>query len=76
MTQQNYTARWSQPGQPSRASVGFVAKTDAAAIRKADRIAREVDCCRTPRTITRSGGGVIECIQTGVSSPSSSSELR
>lgn len=62
----SYTARWAQAGKPSRGNVSFEAKSDDHAKIKANKIAREIDCTNTPRTIT-CGGKVIECIQTGVS---------
>jgi len=62
----SYTARWAQAGKPSRGNVSFEAQSDHHAKLRADKIAGEIDCTRTPRTIT-CGGEVIECIQTGVS---------
>lgn len=64
-----YKARWGQAGQPATASVDFYAKDDEAAKTEANRIARELGVTNTPRTIMQGlGGGMVECITTGVSS--------
>lgn len=56
----NYTARWG-----AHASVSFEANSDYMAKIRANKIAKEVNCTRTPRTITK-GAVLIECIQTGI----------
>jgi hypothetical protein len=60
----HYTAKWAQAGHPSFANVSFEARSDYEAKQKANRIARELNIQHTPRTIMKSGGGVIECINT------------
>lgn len=64
---QQYTARWGQPGHPSLGNVSFDARSDYEAKQRADKIAREINLTKTPRTITDSKGNLIECINTGVS---------
>ena len=61
----HYTAIWAQPGQPSRANVSFDARHDSDASNMADRIAYEVESFNTPRTLMRSGFGVIETLNSG-----------
>ena len=61
-----YYAIWAQAGQPSRANVSFDAKDDASAIKKANKIAAEVDSKNTPRTITCSGR-IVQSLTKGVS---------
>lgn len=60
----HYTAKWAQPGQPSRGNVSFDARNDEEASRKADRIADEIGLPNTPRTIQR-GAVCIQCLNTG-----------
>lgn len=62
----NYNARWATPGQPSIANVSFTSSHDANAKRQADKIARDLNVTRTPRTIT-CDGKVVECINSGTS---------
>ena len=62
----NYNARWAQAGHPSRGNVSFKARNDQAAIKKADRIAQEIDCTKTPRTIYE-GSRCVENITSGIS---------
>ncbi len=61
----DYTARWAQAGKPTRGNVSFKAQSDYHAKIMANKIAKEIDCTRTPRTIT-CDGKIIECIQTGI----------
>ena len=55
MRKRHYTARWAQAGHPSIANVSFEASHDTNAKRVADKLAREMNVTRTPRTITRDG---------------------
>ena len=64
MKSMNYSARWARPGQPSIGNVSFQACSDAAAKRKADRLARELGLSNIPRTLAR-GYETIEVLQTG-----------
>jgi hypothetical protein len=63
----NYTARWAQTGRPTIGNVSFEAQSDYHAKLRANKIAKEISCTNTPRTITCEGK-LIECIQTGISS--------
>lgn len=63
----HYTAIWAQCGKPSSANVSFEARSDYHAKLMANKIAKQLNVTRTPRTITRSDCGVIECIQSGMS---------
>jgi hypothetical protein len=59
MRKHYYNARWAVNGHPSIANVSFYASHDANAIRRADKIARELGVTNTPRTITKDGVKVI-----------------
>lgn len=61
----SYKAIWAQPGQPSRGNVSFEARGDYHASQQADRIAREIDCVNTPRTLMQ-GFKVVQVLNTGV----------
>jgi hypothetical protein len=61
----HYTATWAQTGKPSCANVSFDARTDREASNMADRIAYEVESFNTPRTLMRSGVGLIETLNSG-----------
>jgi hypothetical protein len=63
----HYTANWGRAGQPSTANVSFEARSDYEAKEKANRVARELGLRISPRTIMKSGGGLIECINTAIS---------
>jgi hypothetical protein len=63
-----YKARWGQTGAPDIANVSFEARSDYEAKLRADKIARELGVTHTPRTIQRSGGGMVECRMSGTSS--------
>lgn len=70
MSKINYTARWIPIGAVcALANVSFTASSDAMAKRRADKIAKDLNVTRTPRTLT-SEGRVVECIATGLSNPS------
>ncbi len=67
MSKQNYKARWQIVGAATAiGNVSFTAKSDSAAIREADNIARELNLTRTPRTLMR-GSVLIEVLNTGIS---------
>jgi hypothetical protein len=63
-----YKARWGMAGQPDIANVSFEARSDYEAKLRADKIARELGVTHTPRTIQKSGGGMVECRMSGTSS--------
>jgi hypothetical protein len=66
MKKQHYNARWGKAGFSSIANVSYEASHDANAIKRADKIARELGVTNTPRTITRNGI-LIEILNTGLS---------
>ncbi len=66
-TKKSYTAIWRRSDDlTQRANVSFDAFDDADAIKKADKIAVEVDSTRSPRTIICQGR-TVQTLNTGVS---------
>ena len=63
-----YTARWALPGHPSIGNVSFYAGDDGIAKRRADRVAKQINLCNTPRTITEAGR-VVEVLDRGLTKP-------